>query len=73
MYQSQSLPNIINSLLRVPLVTMATGLCPVAMPMGLQVLQILGLTLDMMDNNNDKLTTSNKYIHCTTVKPENIL
>ena len=61
--QSQSLPNISNSLLRVPPIAMATGLCPVAMAMGVQVLQMLGLTLDMMDNNNDRLTTSNKYIH----------
>ena len=63
----QALPNISNSLLRVPPVTMATGLGPIAMATGLQVLQMLGLTLD---NNNDTPTTSDK---CTTVRPDNVL
>ena len=66
----QALPNISNSLLRVPPVTMATGLGPIAMATGLQVLQMLGLTLDKKDNNNDTPTTSDKY---TTVRPDNVL
>ena len=49
---------------------MATGLGPVAMATGLQVLQMLGLTLDKMDNNNDRPTTSDK---CTAVRPDNVL
>ncbi len=43
---------------------MATGLGPVAMATGLQVLQMLGLTLD------DRPTTSDK---CTAVRPDNVL